>query len=416
MSRLTILQVAHDHPDWVAGGSELVARDLTRALDAREGNRARLLVAATALHRPEAEPGSLGALGEDLVLRTGAYDRFSMMRRDGLAWIDALARLLGQMRPDVVHLHGLDRIGAGVLPVIRRHAPRARVVMTLHDYQLICVNDGLMLTLPEGARCHGARPDACRRCVPDLDAAHHALRKAALIAILRGVDAFIAPSAFLRARFIEWGLPAEQIRLIPNAVPAAIDPTAPEAPRPVRDRFAFFGNVSRHKGILVLLEAATRLKAMGSSASVAIHGGLGWADADFRAAFEAGLATAAPTARHLGPYHRREIATLMRGADWVVLPSLWWENAPLVLEEARAAGRPVIVSGIGGMAEAVTHGIDGLHVAPGDGLALAETMAAAAADPALWARLATAGRPASHEGFVDAHLELYSTLRERMAA
>ena len=125
MSRLTILQVAHDHPDWVAGGSELVARDLTRALDARDGTCARLLVAATALHRPEAEPGSLGALGEDLVLRTGAYDRFSMMRRDGLAWIDALGRLLDQLRPDVVHLHGLDRIGAGVLPVIRRHAPRA---------------------------------------------------------------------------------------------------------------------------------------------------------------------------------------------------------------------------------------------------------------------------------------------------
>ena len=173
-----------------------VADNLTRALDARDGASARLLVAATALHRPEAEPGSLGALGEDLVLRVGTYDRFSMMRRDGLAWIDALGRLLDQLRPDVVHLHGLDRIGAGVLPVIRRHAPRARVVLTLHDYQFICVNDGLMLTAPEGARCHGARPDACRRCVPDLDAAHHALRKAALIAILQGVDAFVAPSAF----------------------------------------------------------------------------------------------------------------------------------------------------------------------------------------------------------------------------
>lgn len=416
MSRLTILQVAHDHPDWVAGGSELVARDLTRALDARDGTCARLLVAATALHRPEAEPGSLGALGEDLVLRTGAYDRFSMMRRDGLTWIDALGRLLDQLRPDVVHLHGLDRIGAGVLPVIRRHAPRARVVLTLHDYQFICVNDGLMLTAPEGARCHGARPDACRRCVPDLDAAHHALRKAALIAILQGVDAFVAPSAFLRARFVEWGLPADRIRLIPNAVPGHGGPAGAGAPRPAPDRFAFFGNVSRHKGILVLLDAAARLKAAGSPASVAIHGGLGWADAEFRAAFDTGLAAAAPTARHLGPYHRREIATLMRGADWVVMPSLWWENAPLVLEEARAAGRPVIVSGIGGMAETVTDGVDGLHVAPGDAVALAETMATAAADPALWARLAQAGRPASHAGFVDAHLELYSTLRERMAA
>lgn len=105
----------------------------------------------------------------------------------------------------------------------------------------------------------------------------------------------------------------------------------------------------------------------------------------------------------------------MARADWVVVPSLWWENAPLVIEEARAAGRPVIASGIGGMAERVADGVDGLHVPPGDAAALAETMRAAT-DPALWRRLAGVALPADHAAFTDAHLALYRDLLARVPA
>jgi len=106
----------------------------------------------------------------------------------------------------------------------------------------------------------------------------------------------------------------------------------------------------------------------------------------------------------------------MRRADWIVVPSIWWENAPLVIEEARAAGRPVICSGVGGMAERVAHGVRGLHTPPGDAAALAETLRTAAEDPKLWGRLARRQRPADHADFVAAHLALYHTLRERAPA
>jgi glycosyltransferase involved in cell wall biosynthesis len=102
----------------------------------------------------------------------------------------------------------------------------------------------------------------------------------------------------------------------------------------------------------------------------------------------------------------------MQAVDWVVVPSVWWENAPLVIEEARAAGRPVIVSGIGGLAEAVRHDIDGLHVPPGDAASLAETLAMASGDAALWDRLSRAGRPRAYASFMDAHLRCYRGLRE----
>ena len=412
MNELRILQVAHDHPDWTAGGTEIVAHDLARALDARAGIACRLLVASTTAQRPTAEPGRLGAHGRDMVLQTGAYDRFSMMRLDGGHWLDSLEQVLRTVRPDVVHLHGLDRIGAAVVPALRRLVPACRIVLTLHDYQLICPNEGLLLTTDEGARCRGAQPDLCRRCFPQLAASRHALRRAHLLALLAHVDALVAPSAFLRDRFVDWGLAASRIRLLPNAVAAAAA-MPDEAGRDRRDRFAFFGTIAAHKGVLVLLDAAARLR--DGEGRVAIHGGLRWADAGFRAAFADKLAAARPAAEHLGPYDRADVGALMRRADWVVVPSLWWENAPLVIEEARAAGRPVICSGIGGMAEKVRDDLDGLHVPAGDAAALAETMRRAS-DPALWTRLAAGAAPASHSAFVDAHVALYQQLPTRMAA
>ncbi len=414
MDEMRILQIAHDHPDWTRGGTEIVAHALARAIDARPGTSARFLAAATSLQRPGAVPGILQTLGDDFILPTGAYDRFTMLRADGAAWVSALERVLATVRPHVVHMHGLDRIGAEIIPAVRRLAPRTRIVLTLHDYQLICANDGLLLTVAEGARCPGAQPDRCRRCFPGIDAARHAMRHAHLLALLSPVDLILAPSAFLRARFLDWGLGADRVRLVPNAVDFV--PAVQGAARVRRDRFAFFGNIAAHKGVSVLLDAAARIRAAGADLRVSLHGGLGWAEPAFRETFAAGLAAAGPVAQHLGPYARADVVEMMGRTDWVVVPSVWWENAPLVIEEARMAGRPVICSGIGGMAEMVADGVDGLHVPPGDAAALAETMMRAAEDPELWTRLAAAARPQFFERHVTAHLEAYRSLFAEVAA
>lgn len=414
MRGLRILQIAHDHPDWTPGGTEILAYDLARSLDAREGTRATFLAAATSLQRPDDRPGALSVLGEDFVIRTGSYDRFAMLRCDGTDWIAALGRVLAEVRPNVVHLHGLDRIGAEVLPVLRRLAPSARIVLTLHDYQLLCANDGLLLSVPEGARCTAPGPDNCRSCFPGQSAARHALRKAHLMALLHLVDLFIAPSAFLRARFLDWGLAPERIRLLPNAV--APLPRPAERLRGNRNRFAFFGNIAPHKGVLTLLDAAARLAREGAELRISLHGGLLHAEPDFARAFAASLAAAGPIVQHLGPYRRADLPDLMHRADWVVVPSIWWENAPLVLLEAQAAGRPVICSGIGGMAEMVEDRVTGLLVPPGDAEELAQVMLEAARDPGLWNRLAAARTGAGREAFINGHIALYRSLMEKVAA
>jgi glycosyltransferase involved in cell wall biosynthesis len=410
MSEPRILQIVHDHPAFTSGGTEWMAHDLTEALK-RRGLRTTLLAATTALSRPESEPGSLERCGVDLLLRTGRYDSFTMTRLDGTAWTVSLDRVLAETKPDIVHLHGLDRIGSEVVGFVRAHRPSAKIVLTLHDFQLICAHEGLMVT-SEGALCHGASPDACRRCLPQLTLARHALRRAHLKAALAGVDLFVAPSRFLRDRFIAWGIPAERMAIVPNGVPAAATAAPPER----GDRFAFFGNLADHKGVHVLLDAAARLAGSDAGVRITLHGGFSWSARDERARFAAALERAAPVAQHRGPYDRADLPALLAGTDWVVVPSTWWENAPLVILEAQRAGRPVICSGIGGMAEMVTDGVTGLHVPPGDAAALAETLIRAA-DAGLCRRLAEGIRPpADTDDMAGACLGLYRRLLEKVPA
>ncbi|PZX17128.1 glycosyltransferase involved in cell wall biosynthesis [Palleronia aestuarii] len=407
MTEPRILQIVHDHPDVTNGGTEWIAADLTRALR-RSGAPTTLLAASTSLSRPEMAPGSLAEAGEDLLLRTGRYDAFAMLRLDGSGWIAALERILGRTRPDIVHLHGLDRIGSDVVAAIRSRS-RARIVVTLHDFQPICAKDGLMVT-SEGALCSRAEPARCRQCLPELSVARHALREAHLKAVLSGVDLVVLPSRFAMERYAAWGLPREKMVLLPNGVPGR----APALPVQGH-RFAFFGNVADHKGVHVLLDAAARLAAREADLRITIHGGFTWSAEAERAGFEAALARAAPLAHNHGPYDRSDLPGLMDRTDWVVVPSTWWENAPLVILEAQRSGRPVICTGIGGMAEAVEDGRTGLHVPRNDPAALAETIARADAD--LCRRLAANIRPPTDtDAMAQAHLAQYRRLCQEALA
>lgn len=403
---MRILTICHDHPHITDGGTEHLAYDLTRALDRMPDCSARFLAASTALSHPDVPAGALHALGEDLLLRVGRYDLFSMRRQDGLGWTEAITKALAATKPDIVHLHGLDRLGAELVPLLRRLRPSAGLVLTLHDFQLICPNGGLLLRR-DGGLCTRQAPDACHRCLPDISTGAHALRKARLLALLDQIDLFIAPSEDVRSRFITWGLPGARIKVVRNAVPEMAPPPRQARPRP--NRFAYFGSFAEHKGVQVLLKAAERLGRSGGDYRVSLYGRLHHPSEETQRGFTEAVSAAAPVAQLVGPYDRADVCTLMAGNDWIVLPSLWFENAPLVLLEARRARRPVICTGLGGMRELVRDGIDGVVVPRGDPAALAETMAALAEDREGWERLAgNARQPPNAEESARQHMHYYA--------
>ncbi len=103
----------------------------------------------------------------------------------------------------------------------------------------------------------------------------------------------------------------------------------------------------------------------------------------------------------------------MSEIDWVVVPSRWWENSPLVIQEAFMHGRPVICSGIGGMAEKVEHNVNGLHFPVSQPNVLAETIRAATSTPGLWERLRD-GIPQIYP--MDEHIARLTDLYEELIA
>jgi glycosyltransferase involved in cell wall biosynthesis len=109
-----------------------------------------------------------------------------------------------------------------------------------------------------------------------------------------------------------------------------------------------------------------------------------------------------------GAYSLDQIQSRMTRVDWTIVPSVWWEIFGLVISEAWMFGRPVICSNVGGMAERVTHEVDGLHFEMGDPASLAATIRRACIEDGLWDRLhAAVPEPPSRATMADGFLALY---------
>lgn len=403
MSTPRVLMICHGHPDLVPGGTEVVAHDLWSAL--RDGDHARtvFLGCVTRLHRQPRTESRLQAVtrsnggmsnggrerrpADELLLWVGGYDPFMMVQTEAADFARALEQLLVEFTPDVVHFHHLSLIGLDALVIVKRLLPRARIVLTLHDYMTICTNDGLMVRRPSGAPCRKSSPDACHRCFPETQQSRFFARDLHMRNILALVDQFIAPSRFLRDRFIDWGLAPDRVAVIPNAVPSRSMPTGCSTDPDIHRTFAYFGNIAPHKGVMVALDAARAVT--DQPISLQVHGDLNFQAESFRSSFVAAVDGQAGKVIWRGSYRRDELPALMAGTGWVVVPSTWWENAPLVILEAFRHGRPVICSDIGGMAEMVEDDVSGLRFRAGDAQDLARVMRRAAGDRKLWQRLST---------------------------
>ncbi len=313
-------------------------------------------------------------------------------RRAEQAWM----RFLADFRPDVVHVHHLFKLSAGLIALAKRQG--IPVLVTLHDYWFICDNAQLLYRgrLPCAGPAGGWRCAGCMGAMemPGSFVAHaaplatplylyryHLLRRA-----LRRADAVIAPSAYVYTRLQAAGATLKQVRLLPHGTDDGWLAGYRRQPGEGHLRIGYLGTVAPHKGVDILLQALARLPV--GRAELHIYG-------PGQAAYLGSLRSRAeglPVQFH-GPYERKDLGRVLGGLDLVVVPSLWPENAPLVVQEALLARVPVVAARIGGMGEWVQHGKTGLLVAPGDPGALAAALQQALDDPALLARWSAAIRP-----------------------
>jgi len=412
--RERVLVIAHGHPDFATGGGELAAWRLSQAYREAPGVEACWLLAR--VDRGRGATGAISLRREHEYLWEQSLRDWHLLRAANPHATDTgFVELLQALQPSIVHVHHVAHLGVEMLRTLRRTLPQARLLMTLHEYMAICQSDGQMVTPQQHRLCERDSPDDCHRCHPQHSPEDFWLRKRFLQQHYERVDAFVAPSEFLRQRYIAWGIAPERIHVIENGqadeAPLDTPPGINDSTR--RRRFGFFGQVNPYKGLDLLLDALTRLSPAERAGLV-----LEINCAQLEHQTPALQARIDRLVRPLiddgcvvwrGPYRPEELRRRLAAVDWVVVPSIWWENSPLVIQEAFSAGRPVLCSDIGGMAEKVRHDVDGLHVPVADAHAWGHRLrdCAGPAGAATWARLrAGIRRPPTHAAVARAHLGL----------
>jgi glycosyltransferase involved in cell wall biosynthesis len=408
MNKKKVMYVVHGHPALVPGGSEGYALEVYEAMKRSKGFEPIMLARNGPPHAVTYDRDRTGsALVSDdpnqLLFLTDAsdYEWFLGSPAKKFPLTKYFAEVLTSQNPDVVHFQHTLFLGYQAIRTTRRVLPDAAIVYTLHEYLPICHRFGQMIRTKDDELCEEESPRRCHECYPSIRPHEFHLRKRFVQASFDEVDLFLSPSMFLRQRYIEWGLPAEKIVHENNG--RRPNQPLPETDRRERTRLAFFGNLSHFKGLNVLLKAMAILDETAPDVRLWLHGAnLDVQDKKFRTEFGELLDQAGENVTMVGRYRPQELARLMSEIDWVVIPSIWWENSPLVIQEAFGHGRPVICSNVGGMAEKVIAGVNGLHFRVGDHVSLAQTIERAVADSQTWETL-RAGIPEVYR--VDEHVE-----------
>jgi glycosyltransferase involved in cell wall biosynthesis len=270
-------------------------------------------------------------------------------------------------RPDLVHVHNTWYALSPSVPAAA-HKAGVPVVMTLHNYRLLCVN---ALFLRQGRPC-----EDCLGKVPWRGVVHRCYRNSAVLSAVaastvtlarvgrardHAVDCFIVPSSFVRDKMVAGGLPAGSILVKPHSVD---DPGPRTQPPSASSTVLLVGRLSEEKGAAVVIEAWQRRRPRGMELLVVGDGPLR-RDLERRAV---------PGVRFAGWLQAAEVAQLMLRARALVFPSICYEALPLAPLEALACGLPVLASGLGAPAEIVgCLGAEWL-VAPGDPQAWAQAL------------------------------------------
>jgi glycosyltransferase involved in cell wall biosynthesis len=324
-----------------------------------------------------------------------------------------IAALSERARPHIAHAHNVyHHISPSIFGALKQRG--IPTVLTLHDLKIACpaykmlTHDGIC------ERCKGGKVwnVLSNRCLKGSAAVSAVVLAESLVNRLlgsytRSVDRFVVPSRFFIDKFVEWGYPRERFVHIPNFVDTAglVPRGAPGA------AFTYFGRLGPEKGLHTFVRAAAlagvKARIVGTGPEEeslkALARALG-ADVDF-----------------LGYRSGEALFDMIRTSRAVVLPSEWYENAPMSVMEAYALERPVIGAAIGGIPELMREGETGALFESGNADDLARVLRtfAAMSDAGIHA-MGRAGRAWMEQDFTDVRyrerlLELYASLAPHAA-
>ena len=401
---MKVLLVVHGFPPDATGGTEVYTSDLARALW-RRGHEVTVFTRQALPDQPEYRVHRDRDGGIPVVRVNHTFrDAVSFEHTYRNATIDAIAgALLDEVQPEIVHVQHFTCLSTGIAAACT--ARGIPYVLTLNDYWLLC-HRGQLLDL-DLARCEGPAPGRCAACAglsasgrPALHAAARGLRAIERHAPRAVADAWrklvssvaarvvpaeaaaatarrllhardvcncaariLAPSRTLKDRFVAFGIDASRITIQQQGISAR--PHARRGRQPGDPlHLGFVGSLMASKAPHLLLEAAAGLPQ--GRVTVTMAGDIASYHGNHRYADIVRPLLRRPGVEWLGPVEHDEIPRVLASLDVLVVPSVWIENSPFVIKEAFAAGLPVVASKLGGMAELVQDGRNGLLFTPGD--------------------------------------------------
>ncbi|AUG52713.1 glycosyltransferase family 4 protein [Thalassospira marina] len=391
---LRVLVISHGHPSLSLGGAEVGSYNLHKGLNELDGVES-FYLARVGHPVPRHGASALMSLRQkdnEILYHAENYDHFLLSNRSTDEIDRDLLRFVKDYNPDVVHFHHVLGLGMETIYAVREALPDAAIFFTFHEFLTMCHNHGQMVKSGGHKLCNRASPIECNGCFPNVSPAAFLRRERFIKSMLDLADHYVSPSQFLADRFIDWGLDADKMSVIENGLDidkrAAIRPLTKAQPR--RARFAYFGQLTMFKGADVLLDAVGRVpdSIWGDDARLMIFGGnLDRQPLDYQEKVKDLIEKAGERVRFYGAYQNSEMPRLMEMADWTIIPSIWWENSPIVIQEAFFHGRPMIASNIGGMAEKIEDGVNGLHFRVGSAEDLADRLIECLTDKTLWDRM-----------------------------
>lgn len=287
--------------------------------------------------------------------------------------------LCDRFAPDVIHVHNTFPLISPSLywAAARRKVP---VVQTLHNFRLLCPQ---AIFLRDGKICEDCVGKMPWRAVTRKCYRESTMQSAVLTGMLathralgtyrERVTRYIALNRFARDKYVEGGLPAHLFRIKPNFVQSDAQPSWTN-----RHGGMYVGRLSPEKGIGVLTEAIRHVP----DAAIDVIGS-GPLEETVHQAFGT---------HYLGYRSLDEIMTRMGFAQFLILPSICYENSPRTIIEAFACGLPVIASRLGALPDIVRDGVTGLLFNPVDAADLAAKIAWANTHPEQMMRMGQAAR------------------------
>jgi len=367
------------------GGADIVMLDTARLLQER-GHKVVFFAMHHALNLPsEFSPFFVSPVDYDR--RTSFSQKVKAAGRVlySLEARKKIRDLIAQEKPDLVHLHNIyHQLSPSIIDEIHRH--HIPMVMTLHDYKLVCPIYTRLLNGRECELCTQGRYYHClwHRCTKgsvgmslvntlEMYLHHHILH------VYEKIGVFISPSLYLKTKLEEMGF-SGKIVWLPNFV--RVEEFQP-AFGSEENSIVYFGRLSREKGVATLIEAVK-----GLPVNLKIIG-----DGPQREELESQVRSASMNnVLFLGYLQGKDLQEAVSKSRFVVLPSEWPETFGLVVIESYALGKPVLGARIGGIPELVRVHETGLTFEPGNVENLREKICFLASQPDLLTKMGKQAR------------------------